>query len=260
MKPRTKNRHWRLLLEVAGRRDKAAGDAIRVFESQVEFARVQVRMRERMEEAAREAPAEARAYGTKARMQHVLDRLDIRAESLIEFVSDIHMQNAFMTSLENLERFAWEEYTGYPPEVLRPVNGEAHSDWETIHAKVQRWAYEGYKRLASLPKAQPEPKGETVSNADGVPNEPSLLVTASNHGDDGGTGRRAAVDAYIDEVFSKTKKRITRKDIWQSARYESRTEFERWERNDQKRPNQSAHERFTQILIQKPHLPKPRLK
>jgi len=121
----------------------------------VEFARVQVRMRERMEEAAREAPAEARAYGTKARMQHVLDRLDIRAESLIEFVSDIHMQNAFMTSLENLERFAWEEYTGYPPEVLRPVNGEAHSDWETIHAKVQRWAYEGYKRLASLPKAQP---------------------------------------------------------------------------------------------------------
>jgi len=66
--------------------------------------------------------------------------------------------------------------------------------------------------------------------------------------------RRKAVDTYIEEVFSRTGKRITRTDIWKSARYKSRTEFERWERNDPKNPNKSAHERFTRILIDKPHL------
>jgi hypothetical protein len=66
--------------------------------------------------------------------------------------------------------------------------------------------------------------------------------------------RRAAVDAYIDEVFQKTGKRITRTNIWRHARYKTRTEFERWQRNDLKNPNQAAHERFTRILTEKPHL------
>ena len=66
--------------------------------------------------------------------------------------------------------------------------------------------------------------------------------------------RRAMVDAYISEVFAKTGKRITRTDIWQTANYKSRTEFERWERNDPKRPNKSADENFNRILREKPHL------
>jgi len=66
--------------------------------------------------------------------------------------------------------------------------------------------------------------------------------------------RRLAVDAYIEEVFNRTGKRITRTDIWKSARYKSRTEFERWERNDPKNPNRTAHQRFTRILTEKPHL------
>src|ERR1022692_495314 len=65
--------------------------------------------------------------------------------------------------------------------------------------------------------------------------------------------RRAAVDAYIEEC-RKAGKRVTRTDIWKKAGYKSRTEFERWERNDPNRPNKSAHERFTGILAEKPHL------
>lgn len=65
--------------------------------------------------------------------------------------------------------------------------------------------------------------------------------------------RRAAVDAYIEEVFSKTGKRIRRTDIWKRAGYKTRTEFERWERNDPK-VNKTANERFTKILSEKPHL------
>jgi hypothetical protein len=67
-------------------------------------------------------------------------------------------------------------------------------------------------------------------------------------------GRRVAVDAYIEEVFNRTGKRITRTDIWKSARYKSRTEFERWERDDLEHPNKTANQRFTRILTEKPHL------
>jgi hypothetical protein len=68
------------------------------------------------------------------------------------------------------------------------------------------------------------------------------------------TARREAVDAYIEEIFSQTGKRITRTEIWKWARYKTRTEFERWERNDPKNPNKVAHERFMRILWEKPHL------
>jgi hypothetical protein len=79
------------------------------------------------------------------------------------------------------------------------------------------------------------------------PTSPSNDITIT-------TNRRAAVDAYIDEVHRKQGRRITRTDSWKEARYKSRTEFERWERNDSKNPNRTAHERFTRILTEKPHL------
>ncbi len=86
-------------------------------------------------------------------------------------------------------------------------------------------------------------------------NEPALKkgLTASGQSQDG-ANRRAAVDAYIGEVFSRKGERITKTDFWKSARYKSRTEFERWERNDLKHPNKTAHQRFTRILTEKPHL------
>jgi hypothetical protein len=65
--------------------------------------------------------------------------------------------------------------------------------------------------------------------------------------------RRKAVQAYIDEVLEKTGKRITKTDFWKSARYKTRTDFERWQRNDPK-TSRTAHERFTRLLREKPHL------
>jgi len=79
---------------------------------------------------------------------------------------------------------------------------------------------------------------------------PSTLVNDRKVASD----RVALVDAYINEVEEKTGRKITRTDIWKKARYKSRTEFERWERNDAKRPNKVANERFTDILHDKPHL------
>jgi hypothetical protein len=68
------------------------------------------------------------------------------------------------------------------------------------------------------------------------------------------TDRRAMVRAYIEEVRSKTGKRITMKDIWSRAGYQTRTEFERWQRRDLKHTNQAADRNFTRILREKPHL------
>jgi hypothetical protein len=65
--------------------------------------------------------------------------------------------------------------------------------------------------------------------------------------------RRKAVQAYIDEVLEKTGKRITKTDFWKSARYKTRTDFERWQRKDPK-ATKAANERFTRLLKEKPHL------
>jgi hypothetical protein len=68
------------------------------------------------------------------------------------------------------------------------------------------------------------------------------------------TEHRAMVEAYIEEVYDKTGERITKTALWKAARYKTRTEFERFERQDLKRPNKAANERFLRILREKPHL------
>ena len=83
--------------------------------------------------------------------------------------------------------------------------------------------------------------------------EPAMRLT-EEFGAVNSTDRRAAVDAYIEEVLKETGRRITRTEIWKSAGYKTRTEFERWERNDPNRPNTAAHKTFTDILTKKPHL------
>jgi hypothetical protein len=84
-----------------------------------------------------------------------------------------------------------------------------------------------------------------------------LERTTSAHAIISGLGtaaeRRAAVNAYIEEVYAKTERRITRKDIWKSARYQTPSEFERWQRCAAN-ASKSSHERFVRILTDKPHL------
>lgn len=113
------------------------------------------------------------------------------------------------------------------------ITGEA-----LFHAALKLRA-EGWKQAADggFPQAtRPDGDAPTVQNQNGSD-----------------TDNRGAVDAYIEEVFSRTGKRITRRDIWKSARYKTRTEFERWERRD-RRATKAASERFTRILTEKPHL------
>jgi hypothetical protein len=118
-------------------------------------------------------------------------------------------------------------------------------EWLKLSREVAQVAADASK---SIPTARGD-EGQSQHKND--PPRPDLFQS----GNVDASGRRAAINAYIDEVFEKTGRRITRTDIWKAARYRSRTEFERWQRNA-KNPNKVAGERFAHILIEKPHLKK----
>ena len=111
-----------------------------------------------------------------------------------------------------------------------------------LDGRIAHW------RVKALEKAL-EPPAETSPIMKIEAQELKTVVSGLSN-----NSRRKAVDAYIEEVFSRTGKRINRTDIWKHAAYKSRTEFEKWERNDPKKVNKTAHERFTGILTKKPHL------
>jgi hypothetical protein len=90
---------------------------------------------------------------------------------------------------------------------------------------------------------------DTVSAPNIAPSE----LVGSGGGLDTAEQRRAAIEAYRKEVFERTGKTITKTDIWKKARYKTRSEFERWQRNDPK-ATKTAHQRFTLLLTEKPHL------
>lgn len=135
----------------------AIENAIKLFEAHPDFPRVQVQMRARMAKAEQNVRSGACAFRSKARLSYVLRLFVIRAEAFLELVFDINSQNAFMDLLGNLGRTAWEEFAGWPPELLRPVSAEMEGAAAAIHMKVQRWTYKGYQRLESLGNPQHEP-------------------------------------------------------------------------------------------------------
>jgi hypothetical protein len=63
------------------------------------------------------------------------------------------------------------------------------------------------------------------------------------------------VNAYKAEVLEKTGVKIPAADIWKKAGYKTRSAFERWVRQDSKRPNKTADQVFRRLLTEtKPHL------
>ena len=117
------------------------------------------------------------------------------------------------------------------------------------------WIETAKRRIAQL-------ESESARNAPpSLASEPNTSDTSRCGADqsvdgslDAATGRRKEIDEYITEVHRKTGRRITRTEIWKTAGYKSRTEFERWERADPNRPNKAADTAFTRLLREKPHL------
>ncbi len=100
-------------------------------------------------------------WATAARLEVVIRQLDIRAAAYLDLVEDMPSQEAFITVLEELGRQAWEEYIGFPPEVVTPIPGEKQVD--TIRLRLAHWIGEGYKRLIPQPTTS---SGSGTSDAD----------------------------------------------------------------------------------------------
>jgi hypothetical protein len=232
--------------------DKAVEEAIRLFESHPDFLRVQVRMRERMAEAERSSPADARYYGTVARLQYVLTRFDLRAEAFGALVSDIQWQNAFMVMLESFERVAWEEQTGWPIEVLRPASAQADADFEAIHAKVQEWTQKSYKRLVS--------SGDETTRTDAGPAAPEHEESASSF--ESVKGERKAERKKLRDDYKAECKRsgvsVTDEMIAEAAsrRWHSRANIQKWLACDPKYDG-DPDRLIRKVFRDKPHLPNP---
>ncbi len=202
---------------------KAAEEAVRLFESKPEFVRIALRMRQNLEEIDKQHPPEAGVFATEPRLKLVMERFEIRAKAFLELVSDLDTQNAFIAILRSISVGSFEEYTGFPEGQLIPVGMETKRV-DALRQLVPKWE-----------KAGPE-----------IRESGSLESVAQQ--------RRKAVDLYIMELEAKTGRRITRSDIWRSAGYSEATQFERWEKNI--RGTAAADRRISQVLRAKPHMHK----
>ena len=171
----------------------AVSPAVRLFELDPHFPRIQVKMREQMEAATEDLPPGTRAFGTIARLEYVLRLFDIRAEAFLELVSNITTQNAFMVLLESFARVSWLEYIGSPN--VQPLSDELKVNLTTNREKIQQWTYKGYKRLESLRNSKLE--HDAVKSASGDAGVPVRVDSESRHWEatghqTGGAGMRAA--------------------------------------------------------------------
>ena len=115
--------------------------------------------------------------------------------------------------------------------------------------RANRALQEGQQALERLAAIRESLSSEASDSAQKPePPQPADIMDGENRA---GTDQRAAVDAYIEEVFQETGKRITRTDIWRGAGYRDRTEFQRFQRDDP-HVTRSARNNFSRILKMDP--------
>ena len=119
-----------------------------------------------------------------------------------------------------LREFLAEEFKSKSPNIpnsdITDIYEEGHNQW-----------------LAKIEEAISNEKFG-VAQAPAVPHHTRQMLSVAQTRDGenrAGTDRRAAVDAFIEEVFQKTGKKITRTDIWRVSGYTDRTQFERFQRD-----------------------------
>jgi hypothetical protein len=246
-----------LVREAAVRRDSAIQAAGELFELDPDYPGVQVRMREQMQDAMQNAPIHARSFGAPARLEYVLNRLDIRAKAFLALVSDIRTQNAFKVLVELFWRMAIEEFCGFPPEVWQPVSGQACTNLDMIDARMHEWILQGYKRLESFRKVQQESIGKPTACA-------STPAAEAPVGDGSAAlSRGRAVGTHEDRLaqFMEEHPWATYADIKYSARVHT-SEFQDWRRGKLKIDSVMAI-RIENVLSgatsleKKPHKPRP---
>jgi hypothetical protein len=234
---------------------KTLEEAIRAFELHPEFARVQCGV---YEETQRLVDGVGPALpGTTERRECALKLFDIRATAFLGLVTDTQAQNAFCDLLAALEPLAWLEYIGHSPDVLRPCGVESLAFVEAIHTRAQRFANEGYKRLAgpnptealsilrsTATVSAPEPAG-TVNEMNMATTAPRAAVVQI------GLSPRKRVEAFLEAASTRALSKVTKTMFWKAAGYAEATPFEDFQEG-KPRTSKAAQRSFERLLAMSP--------
>jgi len=217
--------------------DQHLEDTIRRLESHPKYLQAQLWLRKVLEDFERKASPKSRIYGSKPCLKRALNRVNAWGSAFLPLVTDKATQRDVITLLRYVEGIAWNEYLGPVPSAIGPVSDTPENQASPIHVRIEEWITLTFQWLVRREEA---PADADLYEAVVIP----------------GTERRAAVDSYFAEVYHRTGRKLTRKDLWTAVGYKTRSALERWERNDPKHQNKLADRRFTQILASKPHLKK----
>ena len=142
-------RYWRERLDPAhfSAEARAAVEAAEMFVSLPEYSGIQVWMQDRLNKLAAAATNECSLFGSKACARVALSRYNIKAAAFRRLVSDIKLQNAFMTLLNHWEDVAWSEFTGIG--TPKEIRSGAPSIAPGLARRKRWWIRQGYKQLES---------------------------------------------------------------------------------------------------------------
>ena len=137
----------------ARKRQRALNRAIEILKRSPSFPAAQIQILNGTKQLMDSLTGDAKTCGTAARLETVLRLLGIRAAAYLKLVENMESQEAFMATVNEFGSKAWEEYTGYPPEVLQPSAGD--KQFHAIQQSVGDWIGKGYKVL--IPHAMSPP-------------------------------------------------------------------------------------------------------
>jgi len=187
-----------------------------------------------------------------------------RKRLLCELVSQIfdvwtEQRAKLFKSQEDFPNFEFELGT-HLERVVMPLLGPIRlndTELEAIKLAVagrkQHWLGVVATRNAPAEIPAAEPSGTTFRRPVAVQTDDAGVARVGS--DPIAKKRRQAVDDYIAEA-GRAGIPINRSSIWRKAGYKTRSEFERWQRNDPT-ATPTADKNITRVLTEKPHLKKP---
>jgi hypothetical protein len=127
-------------------RHSALRSAVKTLQSIPEFADVQVQVADGTEQIRKSMAADAPNRGSDARMEHLVQMFDVYGGEYLRLVCDLETQKAYEIILAEYFCRAWEDFTGFGFESIRPYGNKS----EPLTDRIRNWTMEGYRKIASL--------------------------------------------------------------------------------------------------------------
>jgi hypothetical protein len=202
-------------------------NAIELLKALPDFPSVQIETHDEVQKLIDDDPSiKTFAPRSEELLNHLIEIFDIRAEALLRLVTDMQTHEAFVDALTEAADWIWAQWSGgWPLSMMPPVNHPMRTQIDRLRPRAQHWSMEGYRKLASLKEAET--------------------------GDEALGQQRERIDGFIAKVLTHAGVKITRTEIWKVAGYGDATEFERFQRGDE-RTTESAKVNFGRVLSMEP--------